>query len=80
MNTHYLLALSLLLAACSSPEPAAPPAVHDHSQHAMQRDDSVDTSGVPEGHWYCPMHPEETSPTKGRCGKCNMELVQKPRG
>ncbi|WP_394202592.1 heavy metal-binding domain-containing protein, partial [Shewanella waksmanii] len=42
---------------------------HDHHGHQHTQ------SEVQGQHYYCPMHPEETSDQPGRCPKCNMFLV-----
>ena len=33
------------------------------------------TGEAVEGLWYCPMHPQVTSPGSGTCGLCGMDLV-----
>ena len=84
-----LLCFVLLLAACgqtSAPgHDHADGAMHDRTDGAMH--DHAATPGAapaapPAGTddvaavYTCPMHPEVTSPTEGRCPKCNMFLVK----
>jgi Cu(I)/Ag(I) efflux system membrane fusion protein len=59
-----LVALSLLLTACSqAPAPAAPEV---HHEHKAQDGETV---------YQCPMHPEVRSDEPGRCPICGMDLV-----
>ena len=45
----------------------------EHKQHQAA---ATSNSQQQDAHYYCPMHPEETSHEPGRCAKCNMFLVK----
>jgi Heavy metal binding domain len=53
--------------------PATPPSGHEgHSRHEPP-------AGAAAA-FVCPMHPEVTSATPGKCPKCGMELVKRRKG
>lgn len=59
--------------------PATPPPSGeegDHSQHEPPGGAAQDTAAV----YTCPMHPEVTSRTPGKCPKCGMTLVKRRKG
>jgi hypothetical protein len=97
---QFLIALAVLVAACSSsrPEPDVDAPAHSHETaplSAALRPDEFDaaapasvaeaakTAGGTEATaevdaiYACPMHPEVTSATPGKCPKCGMTLVKR---
>lgn len=56
------------------PAAAGMPEGHDHSAGEASK---VSVDDVPEGVYYCPMHPDVQSADPGTCPKCKMDLVQK---
>ena len=65
MSTKNLLSLLLIAALPSLAQPAPKPAEHVHAESAAP--------------YSCPMHPEVTSKTAGKCSKCGMTL-ELPKG
>lgn len=63
-----LLGLSLAF----SPVYASTAAQHNHETHSQHQQDAK----AAEAHYYCPMHPQETSDQPGRCSICKMFLVK----
>ena len=57
-------------AAAQTTTPPAAPATDPHAGHKMQ-----DSTAKP--FYVCPMHPEVTSPTPGKCPKCGMNLKRR---
>ena len=114
---QFLIALAVLVAACSSsrPEPVAEASIpHDHAAEAaspgtrlapdefdaaapvsvaeaakaagraeapvhVEHDEPAARGAEPVTIYACPMHPEVTSETPGKCPKCGMTLVQRSR-
>jgi Heavy metal binding domain len=54
-------------------EPMADHESHQHGEHGGHGDEDA-TAG-----YVCPMHPEVTSDTPGKCPKCGMDLVKKEK-
>lgn len=55
-------------------EPVAEHESHQHGGHGNQDDEEAAAVYV------CPMHPEVTSATPGKCPKCGMDLVKRRKG
>ena len=53
-------------------ETGAPEGAHDHHGHGMA-EEAEEAAEV----YVCPMHPEVTSSTPGKCPKCGMDLVKR---
>jgi len=63
--------VALVLAVCALaviPAQAQKKTPHSHGQTAAQK------SKRPQQNYSCPMHPDVTSKSKGRCPKCGMDL------
>ena len=48
-----------------------------HATPAGQKQHSAPQGEVAQFHYVCPMHPEVTSSSRGKCPKCKMVLVKK---
>ncbi len=72
MKTFAPTALLLLAACGSDPAPAVAPPAAESAAEA----EASPAAETPADAYYCPMHPEVTSATEGRCAKCNMFLVK----
>ncbi|MGL4473118.1 MAG: efflux RND transporter periplasmic adaptor subunit [Shewanella sp.] len=74
MNSFNLKASSILLGlSLSMAMPSAMAQAEASSQDAAI---TTSTSSNAEQHYYCPMHPQETSHEPGRCPICKMFLVK----
>ena len=67
-RSNAICALSLLLA-------TAPIAGYSQ-EHKQHQSAATINSQQQDAHYYCPMHPEETSHEPGRCSICKMFLVK----
>lgn len=100
---QFLIALVVLIAACSSsrPDPGGDASMHNHeaampsptlhpdefdaaapisvAEAAKAAGDGGETTADVDAIYACPMHPEVTSPTPGKCPKCGMTLVKKEK-
>ena len=95
---QFLIALAVLVAACSSsrPDPGVEAPMHAHEaatpSPTLQPDEfdaaapiSVAEAAKAGGDaqateiYACPMHPEVTSATPGKCPKCGMTLVKRDK-
>jgi hypothetical protein len=95
---QFLIALAVLVAACSTsrPEPGVEATMHSHETAppapALQPDEfdaaapvSVAEAAKAAGEaeataiYACPMHPEVTSETPGKCPKCGMTLIKRDK-
>ena len=99
---QFLIALAVLIAACSSsrPDPGVDAPVHSHDaaepSPTLQTDEfdaaapisvaeaakaagSAEATADADAIYACPMHPEVTSATPGKCPKCGMTLVKRDK-
>ncbi|HEV7767696.1 MAG TPA: heavy metal-binding domain-containing protein [Thermoanaerobaculia bacterium] len=112
MKKHFLIACTVLAAACASVPPNSPADTHTHhatvqsdvDPAATLQPDAFDSAvpvsvaestripgATPDPHahhrppttdngqltYVCPMHPDVTSATPGKCPRCGMSLVIK---
>jgi hypothetical protein len=109
---QYLIALAVLVAACSSSRPdpgvvdapmhshkvatpsptlqpdelqpdefdaAAPISVAEAAKAAGSAEVPAETDADADAIYACPMHPEVTSATPGKCPKCGMTLIKRDK-
>lgn len=67
-RSNAVCALSLLLATV--------PIAGYSQEHKQHQSTETTNSQQQDAHYYCPMHPEETSHEPGRCSICKMFLVK----
>lgn len=59
----------------AAPQEEAQEMSHDHHGHGMT--EAAEAEAEAAEVYACPMHPEVTSSTPGKCPKCGMDLVQR---